>query len=435
MFCPRLRTLTQRVAALILAGIVMLAYPGQAQADRLHLRDGRVLEGTVVREVNGYVWFRVKVGNVEQEQMFRPEEVVKVERDTPGTGPASGAAAAPAQGQASVAARGTPERRLGVPRAAIISLGEGGDRDMVGLYITAASLERCIPLLEEEKIDTVVFRINSGGGALLEIQKLSDVIHEKYKPRFRVAAWIESAISAAAMTAHCIEEIYFMPGGHYGACTGWFGQLQAVEGRELEEVLYMMEKISARGRHDPAIMRSMQIMEPLSCTIDANGDVRWYNNLEGQYIVNPKDRILTFKADEAVRYKFARGIAATHEELGRAMGYSEVEWVGKIVPGVPYPVCKAEEAMRAFREKSAQDLKMLNAYAVEYRQAIDMAQSTPLEERGKFVGRARQALDRIKLMVRNNENMALFVFNMLPEAFWEWIAEQEELLRNLMRRR
>ena len=58
-------------------------------------------------------------------------------------------------------------------------------------------LERSIPMLEEEKVEIVVFRVNSGGGALSEIQKISDVIECKYKPKFRVVAWIESATACA----------------------------------------------------------------------------------------------------------------------------------------------------------------------------------------------------------------------------------------------
>ena len=246
------KALRALVVALTLAAGVMMT-PARAMADKLHLKDGRTLEGTVSREVEGYVWFKFKVGGLESEQMFKPDEIKSVDRDTKPSEPAA-ATPAPEEKPAAEASK------FGVPRAAIITLGGGGDKDMVGIYMTSEQLKRMIPLLEAEKVDTVVFRINSGGGMLLEIQKLSDVIHNEYKPRFRVAAWIEYAISAAAMTSHAIEEIYFLPQGSYGACTGWFGALTAVKGRELEEVLYMMEKISARGNHDPKIMRSMQIM-------------------------------------------------------------------------------------------------------------------------------------------------------------------------------
>ncbi|MEO0631245.1 MAG: hypothetical protein AAFY46_11050, partial [Planctomycetota bacterium] len=47
----------------------------------------------------------------------------------------------------------------------------------------------------------VVIKIKSGGGFGLEVQKISDVIHEEFKPKFQTVAWIESAISAAAMSA------------------------------------------------------------------------------------------------------------------------------------------------------------------------------------------------------------------------------------------
>jgi hypothetical protein len=418
--------LSRFLAGLALAGAVLMG-SGRALADKIHLKDGRVLDGVVTRELDGYVWFKVKVGAIEQEQMFKPAEVASIDRDGP----------APKEGDKALASAATPEPEKkampGVPRAAIVSLGVE-DKEMVGQYITADSLERCIPLLEKEHVDIVVLRINSGGGALLEIQKLSDVIEFKLKPKFRTVAWIEHAISAAAMTAHCMEEIYMMPGASYGACTGWSGQLVAVKGRQLQEILYMMEKISARGKHDPKIMRSMQIMDPLSCSIDENGDVHWYQNLEGQYIVNPEERILCFNSQDAMKYKFAKGIAATYEELGKAMGYAEVQWVGKMVPGTPYPVCEAEMEMRRFRDQTEKDQKSLNEYALEYRGSIGIAQSRPVEDRGPFVNKARQALDKIKRMVKNNHNMALFVLNMLPEQYRDWVDEQEEILRKLMKK-
>jgi hypothetical protein len=441
---------TKSLITKFLAGVAMLLSVTLAtRADTLRLKDGRVLEGEVAREQNGYIWFKFKVGGLESTQMFTPGEVVKLEKvgnPAPAATPAAPAtpaktadptAPAPAADPAKPAPASAPAsspRNGGAPRAAIITLGEGGDKDMVGLYMTADALERAIPELEKDKVEVVVFRINSGGGALLEIQKLSDVIELKYKPKFRVVAWIESAISAAAMTAHCIEEIYFMPKGNYGACTGWFGQLTAVKGRDLEEVLYMMEKISARGKYDPAIMRAMQIMDPLSCSIDENGDVKWFQNDSGQFIVNEKERILTFNSETAAKYKFSRGTASTIEELGKLMGYSELTWVGKQIPGVPYPVSQAEEIQRNFRNKTLEDQTRLREYWDTYQTSVGVAQGLPFEERGKFVARARQALDNIKRMVKNNPNLALFQFNMLPEQFKDWVEEREEELRRLTKR-
>ncbi|MBL9030829.1 MAG: hypothetical protein JNM80_03870 [Phycisphaerae bacterium] len=424
------RTIWSRLLVLAVAAMAVFLTPSRALAqDKLHLKNGTVLTGTIVREVNGYVWFKVKSGDLEQEQFFKPDEITKVERDASRPAEDAAPAAAPEQKPSS-----KPRVSAGAPRAAIITLGEGGDKDMVGLFMTAKTLRDAIPLLEADGVETVVFRINSGGGALLEIQKLSDVIHNEYKPKFRVVAWIESAISAAAMTAHCIEEIYFMPEGNYGACTGWFGALQAVQGRELEEVLHMMEKISARGKRDPAIMRSMQIMEPLSCSIDANGDVHWYNNLEGQHVVNPKERILTFDAVQAAKYGFSKGTARDIDELGKLLGYTEVEWVGKTIPGVPYPVSRAEELQRKFREQTLSDQNKTREYLIQYNTSLAAARAAAPEERGKFIGKCRDALDKIKRMVRNNPNMALFQLGIAPDRFKDWVDEREEELRALSRR-
>ena len=423
----KLSALKGVLAAVAMILTVMLAAGRASASDKIYLKDGRVLDGAVAREVNGYVWFTFKVGGLETEQMFKPEEISKIERDSKPAEPA--AAAAKPDTKAPAAAKS------GVPRIAVITLGEGGDKDMVGIFMTAEALKRALPLLEEEQVTDVIFRVNSGGGALLEIQKLSDIIHNEYKKKFRVVAWIESAISAAAMTSHCIEEIYMMPQGNYGACTGWYGALTAVKGRDLEEVLYMMEKISARGKHDPQIMRAMQIMEPLSCTIDEQtGEVHWYQNLDGQYVVNPKERILTFNATDAVKYKFAKGIAATADEVAKLMGYNEYVLVGKATPGVSYPVSRAEELQRDFRERTFKDQQATQTYFAEYQLSIQAAQSAAPADRGKFVAKARSALDKIRGMVKNNPAFRLFVFGMSEQQFKDWLERQEELLRELTRR-
>jgi hypothetical protein len=83
---------------------------------------------------------------------------------------------------------GEPEKgwvkRPGVPRAAVITLGEGNDKNMVGQFMTAHILRQSIPKLKEDGVEVVVLLINSGGGALLEIQRLSDVIHDEMKKEF-----------------------------------------------------------------------------------------------------------------------------------------------------------------------------------------------------------------------------------------------------------
>jgi hypothetical protein len=404
-----------------------MASPARAD-DVLHLKDGRVLEGQVVREIDGHVFFRYELAGIEQETLFSPAQIESLERDAAvATEPAVASKQEPVKQRA---------RKPGVPRIAVLTLGEGTEKDMVGVYITAKTLEDMIPLLEEEGVTDVVFHVNSGGGLVLEIQRLSDVIHNEYKPRFRTVAWIESAISAAAMTSHCLEEIYFKPEGNYGACTGWSGQLVAMKGRGLEELLYAAEKISARGNHDYRIMRAMEILDaPLSCTIDDDtGEVTWYQDTSGEIVVNTADRILTFDAPTAERVKFSKGTAATIDELAHLMGYEEVEWVGEPDPEYQWPVSKAEAYQIKFRDKTEEDQRRTQEYFVTYQQAVGIAQGTQdREDRAKFVNRARKALTQIDRMIQNNPNLSFLVMGMLPRQYEEWLLQQRQLLRDLMK--
>lgn len=459
--------------ALALGAAILPAAPAFA-TDRITLKDGKVLEGAVVRESDGTVWFKfTDASGSEKTELFTPGQFSKLERNvaadpkpadktsdnsdekaTPKSDDAKPADSKPADATkpADKADDVVKPKKPGVPRAAVLTLGDEENGNMVGVYMTADILRRAIKPLQDEGVDIVVLRFHSGGGALIEIQKLSDVIHNEMKPKFRVVAWIESAISAAAMTAHCIEEIYFTPQGNYGACTGFSGRLVAMKGPGLEQVLLMMEKISARGNKDPKIMRAMQIeSDPkviddlkisgpsgaLSATIDANGDVHWFQDeTSGEHVLNPKGgvRILTFNAQEAEQFKFSRGTAATLDELAKAMKLTEVEWVGKKVPGCIWPISRAEQLQMDFRKKTHVDEESLNNYYRLFQEALAHAQaaSTP-EDRAKFVGIARNYFNKIKKMVENNPNMKLFSLGMDDEQFEDFVRKTEKLLRDLLK--
>lgn len=423
------RTIAQLVSvfALFIAGLLSPVMAG----DVLHLKDGSKVEGQIVREIDGSVWFKTAIGGIETTEFYLADKIDKIVRDS--KTPEVPDATAPGQTEPS-----SQPRRPGVPRAAVISL-EG----TVGIQMTAKTLRDILPQLEEDlgtdRQGIVVFKINSGGGLLLEIQRLSDVIHEEYKQRFRVAAWIESAISAAAMTSHCIEEIYFMPQGNYGACTGWSGALVAVKDRGLEDVLYMMERISARGGYNPIIMRAMQIFSPLSASIDeSTGEVTWFQSEDqGETLINADDRILTFTSDIAEKFQFSKGTARNLDELTRLLvgENAEIDWVGKWESGYLYPISRAERQMIDFRERVTRDEERLREYQIAYQQAFEAAgQAQNRTTRGAFVGRARQALQRIDRMVKENPNFALLNFNMEPEDWKYFVEDREEELRELLRR-
>jgi hypothetical protein len=313
----------------------------------------------------------------------------------------------------------------------VLSLG-GPEGDMVGLYMAAKPLKEVMDELVEQGVDVVVFHVNSGGGMLIEISPLVEAIKE-YKQHFRVVGWIDRAISAAAMTSHVIEDIYFKTGGTYGACTGYRTPTDVVEGRDLEEVMYFMEQVSDwGGGKSHYIMRAMQINEPLSCDIDENGDVTWYQSLDGEIIVNDGNYILTFNSGLAEKTGFSRGTADTLAELERELQMGEIQWIGEYQQDVVYPVSDAEQHQIDFRLMVQRTEQRLGEFWSKYQMARG-AIGGDEQTKAAMGQRALQALAEIKRMVENNPNFALMMGIGTIDDFREWYEQQVEEVRDLMR--
>ena len=427
--------MNRTVLGLLIAAMTLISFAAPSLAlDIIETRDGEQIEGEIIREVEGNVWIVVSIAGIERERFIPSADIASIRRD-----------ATPDAPQADEPNDEADERAASpfVPKGAVISL-EG----TVGIQMTAEKLRDLIPILEKDLgtdgSGIVVFKINSGGGLLLEIQRLSDIIEYEYKPRFQVVAWIDSAISAAAMTAHAIENIYFMPHGNYGACTGWSGQLEAVSGLSFEEVLFQMEKISERGGYDHRIMKAMQGhysddhfagSYPLSYTIEEDGDVEWYLDADsGEVLLNPVGEVLTLTADQAEACRFSKGTAANLRELTELLNYKEIEWIGKPYEGRVYPASRAEREMIEWRQRVSEDEQRFNEYFANYRIAVDAARGANEDDRGKLVGLARRHLSRIRSVIRNNQNFMLLNLGLITERDYRyWLEDQEEMLRRIAR--
>lgn len=445
-----------RLAFAALVGIASLA--GSAFAtDRVTMKDGKVLEGDIVREESCCVWIKV---NGKEEMVFKAS-TKSIERNidsstTPAATPPAAPAATPSpkpevkpaatpapEAKAPAKDETTPEAKPvapGTPKAAVLTLGNDKmEQGTVGVYVTAYALEQARPLLEEElgndRSGVVVLRVCSPGGFTREVQLLSDELHFNYKKRFRLVAWIDSAISAASMTSHCIEEIYFTPNGHYGAATEYRGALIASEGVALETRYAQMESISARGGYNPLIARAMQHYQPLSVTVDENGQVNFYGDaVSGEIVINAEKRVLTLNATTAQQIKFSKGTAATLEELQALMGYQELQWIGTKEKGYAWPICKAEKWTLKFREQTAKDEQLAQVYMADYNRNVAAAQQSEPADRAKFIRKAQDVLNKLKRMAKTNWGLVISAIGTDPDNLLRWIEDQERLLKELGRK-
>lgn len=290
----------------------------------------------------------------------------------------------------------------------------------VGQEIVAKHWKEVIPMLEADKVDVVVVHVNSGGGLGLEVGNFIDVFTKEFQPRFKTVAWIEWAISAAAMSPWILEELYFKPDGVIGGATGHYGGRVAVSGFVALKTDDQMERVARLANRSSLIMQSMMYMKPLSANIDENGEVTFFQDLTGRHIINPAQRVLTMNSADAMKFRVGAGQASTVPELMSAMGIKEYEVVGK----------KATDYLMAkMKEQHVAGEKFQEVF-VKYQMAVQAAsQMQDRQTRGSEVGVARRHLNNLRGWVRSNPNLGL-----LNGASPEWFRNQDDMLQELMRR-
>jgi len=434
-------------------GVALFGATVAAMADKLYLKDGRVLDGTLVKQDSAFVVFKVNG----KEEIFDAAEVVKVEKTDaakpetakPAAAPAPAAATTPAkpadapkadadakkpEGDKSPAATGAATRvaiiPFGPPQAWKNDKKLAGVETLVGGEICTKPWREILPLLKKDKVDVVVVKINSGGGMLNEMVRFPEVFRE-YKKNFRMVCWVESSISAAAMSPWVISEFYLKPDGHIGGCTGFNGGTGvAIKGFELLKMLDQMKDLSIEAGRDPLIMRAMQIQQPLSANVDENGTVTFFgDSTSGKVVVNPDGHVLTLNSDMAMKIKFAQGIAANEGELAKVMGLKEYEIAGK--DATKY----MEDFMLAAHKAQVFFVDTATKYILARNAAQQLANSPNDPRFGSELGKARQALAEMKRQVELNPNFPMLLGQQVGELLDnEWFDEQEKILKELVRR-
>lgn len=461
----RIKRFINGLAVALVIGASLFLAAQTARADMVYLKSGEVLDGTIDRDEADFVVVKITKDGKTETRLILRDDIKRIERTSAAKDPV-----APAKPEAKPEAKPTdkpsPEQKPAenaksdakddakdakdeakkddkgkkrvnaqdkaltgrATRVAILNFGDparyqGKNGDMVGVHISSKAFADVVPMLEKAGVDVVVIHVNSGGGYTLEMGRFADLFHNTYKKKFRTAAWIESAISAAAMSPWVIEEFYMQTNGNIGACTEWHGNLVASKGIQLEERLVQMEKVSILAGRDPKIMRAMQIQEPLSCTIDENGNVSWFQDTSGKILVNRPGEVLTMNSELAVKTKFAKGIADTPAELMKVMGITEYEIVALDVS--KYMDRYSDDAQRVedtFRETVR-----------KYLLARNTAESLPRDRRAPEVGRARKFLNELKKMVALNPNFQFhFAGQVGAELDDEFFEGQERILKKLL---
>jgi hypothetical protein len=191
---------------------------------------------------------------------------------------------------------------------------------MVGVGLRAAEMEKVEKAADKfGPGQIIVLHINSGGGLVTEADEIDKVLN-RVREKHRLVAWIEEAISAAAVTAMHCREIYFMNLGSLGSATMFAGDKSA-EGAQLEAWLRRISEISEAGGRNGHLAKCM-VYSPLvvSYTRDPKtGKVTFFEDGSGEKMLSDEKDNLTLTADQALDCGFSQGTANTEAELFEKM--------------------------------------------------------------------------------------------------------------------
>jgi membrane-bound ClpP family serine protease len=225
----------------------------------------------------------------------------------PASKPAASAATNPKQGAGDDAAK----------QRQVFILKQSG---MVGVGLRAAEMEKVEKAADKfGPGQIIVLHINSGGGLVTEADEIDKVLN-RVREKHRLVAWIEEAISAAAVTAMHCREMYFMNLGSLGSATMFSGD-KSIEGAQLEAWLRRIAEISEAGGRNGHLAKCM-VYSPLvvSYTRDPKtGKVTFFEDGSGEKMLSDEKDNLTLTADQALDCGFSQGTANTQEELFEKM--------------------------------------------------------------------------------------------------------------------
>jgi hypothetical protein len=204
----------------------------------------------------------------------------------------------------------------------------------VGSYFRPSELIELAAYLDENygPGQTIVLKVNSGGGYGYIWAKCRDAIFDIRK-RHRVVAWIAiNATSAAAMTVYCCDEIYYQSLGHVGSCTGYRGDPNNVmPPAEMQVMITDVEKCIVRSSRPVQLAGCLfEAWRMLAYTKDpVTGIYTYYDETDdipgNATMLSDNTENLNLGAQEAVDAGLADGIADTEADLAALLDIED--WV------------------------------------------------------------------------------------------------------------
>ncbi len=425
-------------SALKIAAIAgaMCALSTFALGDEIVMRDGTVYTGNIVSKTRRVVEIDTTVHGISTRLKLDRRKIKSiiegdVSTPAPTTAPATPSIALPA---ATEVAENTnkPLKRDGYNLILEVPL-KGG----FGKEIYPGGVADSLKWAKENGVTDVVFRINSGGGALWCADDIVAIMNE-YKGEIKMHMLIESAISASIWPAFTCDTITMAPGSDFGGAVGYTMNNTGSAEVDLKMNSIMSAKLESSADangHSGYLVRAM-ILSKAAVYAYQQADGEWaYSDttkgLPDNYeVIDGPDTVLTLTAKQAIKYGIVDAMpeGKSLEEWARVQGIERWDNAGDIGAELFAKAVKKSKRLEDRINATIRGFQTEQAYL--YNDQYIMQRGATLQAMRKHLGTYKRLLREAKGL-----NMPSMVEGRFAEAidvtYWE--SEIENLMAELRR--
>jgi hypothetical protein len=325
--------MSKHLVAIGLAGV--LGVVAASRADTLETTDGRTLTVRVIVQSSQHTMVEIfNEDGTTRKQTFPADQIKSI---TPGPIPGK---TDPAKPTAAAAPTGPVRPDRPVPPPVVEYTTPTYYRiplsGTVGKEMNAVLLETALADALTRKPTVVILEINSPGGMIAEVPKLTRLIDD-HRRKVPIVVWVHEALSAAAITSLASDQIYVRPGGVIGAATAYTIDPRTGMPKDIEEKLASVWRAGSRsaaelGGH-PTVIAEAMIDANVALFISTDGTKRLSDRPQTGFREFKKPgKLLTMTAQEAIEIGLARGTARDLDELAAALqheGWAECVGIGQ----------------------------------------------------------------------------------------------------------
>lgn len=200
----------------------------------------------------------------------------------------------------------------------------------VGRNITAEAIINAVRYAgNHPNIHHVVFKMDTGGGALHHAEAMEDIIEEHHEnTEFHIV--VQNAISAGIWTAFSCDTIFMCKAGTIGGATAYFkvGETAIVAG-DIPWIAGRLELTAERNGYPPQLIKPLMLMDSeLHYWTKPNGEKVLSNkppankaSVQGYRFMDRKNTVLTLTTQDAIEIGIAKPIEEFDASLvGKKIG-------------------------------------------------------------------------------------------------------------------